>query len=570
MGKKLWLVLILVLVLVFGAILVGTGLIYLLSQPQSLKRGSVIEVTIPSVLNELPAQDPISEIFAGSSTNLWELRQVFESAASDDRISAVYLEIYPQFSAWAQIEELREQIASFRNSGKKVYVFLAVDIASEKELYLSTASDYVALNPTSGLLINGLMAEVVFMKRTMDKLGVRPQFIQLKEYKSAETYSRQELTPAVRGMLESILKELQERFVATIAKDRNILEVNLSQLMDQGLVNGQTALEENLVDELAYRQQVREKIRTECDQDRYNAVSAEDYLEASTGYSFSGEAHVAVVGAVGTIVSGRSESFAGLIGASTVTGQLRRLRENKSIDGVILRVDSPGGSAVGSDMVWREIGLLEEAGKPVVVTMSGVAASGGYYISMGASSIVSQPSTITGSIGVIFGKFDISGLYEWLGMDVEQIKLAPNADLFSQYSSLTPEQEEQVKAWVTEVYDTFVQKASKGRQMDYSEMEPKAQGRIYTGAQAMENGLVDQLGGMEVAINEMKTALGLESGAEISLELYPKPKTLWESLASGDLLELSRTGDLVERIRQELLNLETPGAWLIAPEIKIK
>ena len=198
-----------------------------------------------------------------------------------------------------------------------------------------------------------------------------------------------------------------------------------------------------------------------------------------------------------------------------------------------------------------------------------MAGSGGYYIAMGAGRIISQPSTITGSIGVIFGKFDVSGLYEWLGMDVDRVKVAPNADLFSLQSSLTQEQRAQIEDWMNEVYRDFVQKAAEGRSMEYDELEPKAHGRIYTGAQALDQGLVDQLGGMNVAIAEMKNALNIDQKDQVQLELFPKPKTLFELLASGKLLEIGQPPLLRDLMAKELHILENPGVWMLAPEIRI-
>jgi protease-4 len=202
--------------------------------------------------------------------------------------------------------------------------------------------------------------------------------------------------------------------------------------------------------------------------------------------------------------------------------------------------------------------------------MSGTAGSGGYYISMGARRVISQPSTITGSIGILFGKWNLSGLYEWLGMDVDRIKLSPNADMFSSFKSLTPEQRERIEGMMQETYDDFVAKAARARGMTYDELEPKAHGRIYTGKQALEQGLVDQLGGMTVAVSEMKKALNLADSDEIELRLYPKPKTFWESLASGDLLEMGQRTVDVRALTERLRLLETPKIWLLAPEIRIQ
>ncbi len=570
-NKKLWLVIAVLLIIVVSAIVLSIGFLYLINRPEPVRAGTVVEVTISGTVSEFPAQDPWAEMFSSGGLSLWELHQVFRTAAKDKSVEGVLLEIFPVGASWAQIEELRDIISEFKGSGKPVWAFLSVDMVTEGQLYLASTADYVATNPTAGFLVNGLMAEVLFKKRTLEKLGIKPQFIQLKEYKSAEEYTREKLSPEVRGMLESILIELQNRFIETVARDRNIESADVQELVNLGLAGSQLAVEMDIIDEVAYRHQIRDRISEEVrGGKRYRGISAQDYLESSSFSSGSGaKARVAVVAANGTIISGKSEAFAGLMGGTTVSAELRKLRENKSIDGIILRVDSPGGSPVGSDMIWREVTLLEEEGKPVIVSMSGVAGSGGYYISMGAGRIISQPSTITGSIGVIFGKFDVSGLYEWLGMDVDRIKVAPNADLFSLQSSLTQEQRAQVEHWMNEVYRDFVQKAADGRSMEYDELEPKAHGRIYTGAQALDQGLVDQLGGMIVAIAEMKNALNLDQKDQIQLELFPKPKTLFELLASGKLLEIGLPPLLRDLMAKELRILETPGVWMLAPDIRI-
>jgi len=570
-NKKLWLAIAVLLIIVVSAIVLGIGFLYLINQPEPVRAGTIVEVTLSGPVSEFPAQDPWAEMFSSGGLSLWELHRVFRTAAKDESVEGIFLEIFPLGASWAQIEELRDIISEFKGSGKPVWAFLSVDMVTEGQLYLASTADYIATNPTAGFLVNGLMAEVLFKKRTLEKLGIKPQFIQLKEFKSAEEYTREELSPEIRGMLESILVELQNRFIETVARDRNIESADVQELVNLGLAGSQLAVEMNIIDETAYRHQIRKRISEEVKgSKRYRGISAQDYLE-STGFPSGGaaKAHVAVVAANGTITSGKSEAFAGLMGGTTISAELRELRENDSIDGVILRVDSPGGSPVGSDMIWREVTLLEEEGKPVIVSMSGVAGSGGYYISMGAGRIISQPSTITGSIGVIFGKFDVSGLYEWLGMDVDRVKVAPNADLFSLQSSLTQEQRAQIEDWMNEVYRDFVQKAAEGRSMEYDELEPKAHGRIYTGAQALDQGLVDQLGGMIVAIAEMKNALNIDQKDQVQLELFPKPKTLFELLASGKLLEIGQPPLLRDLMAKELHILENPGVWMLAPEIRI-
>lgn len=573
-NAKFWVVLAIIVVLIVISIGLGALSLFLFKAPVRVAGNSVLEIGLGAELAEFPSEDPLAELFSAKGPNLWDLRRAIETAAEDDRIEALYLEVSPILASWAQVEEFRQILRSFQDMGKPVTAFLAVDLVTEKELYLVSGADYVAMNPTAGVMIDGLMAEVVFSKRLLEWLKVRPDFIQMKEFKSPETYSRDRMTPEIRQMYESILTEIQDRFVDSISTDRDIAKDHLLELMQQGILTADSAKQEGLVDEVTYLSLVRKKVRSDLgdDSDDYPTVSMRDYIESEVDNGvFPAGKRVAVVSAVGTIIAGRSESVVGLLGGSSLSDTLRRLREDSRIWGVILRIDSPGGSAVGSDMVWKEIRLLEEAGKPVIVSMSGVAGSGGYYIAMGARHIVSQPSTITGSIGVIFGKFDLSGLYEWMGLDIDRIKLAENADLFSLYSSLTEKQRAQVGEWIEATYKTFVSKAAEGRGVAYEELEPKAHGRIYTGAQALELGLVDSLGGFETALREMKSALNVAEMDDLSLELFPKPLTLWERLSRGSLVKSTGSeSSLLRTLREEVQRLETPSVWLLAPEIQIR
>jgi protease-4 len=569
-NKKLWLLLLVLAVLVGLAIIAGGLIIYTLNAPPSVAAETVLEVPLGGTILETPASDPWTLLFASRAIDLWALRSDLESAKRDDRISAMFVDITPLATSWAQIEELRQLLKDFRESGKPVHAFLSVDLVTERELYLASAADSIAMNPTSGFLVDGLMTEVVFMKRTMDKLGVKPNFIQFKEYKSAETYTRQEMTPEIRTMLTGVLQDIQDRFTVSIAEDRGIDPATVRSLIDQGLFPATVGLDSGLVDRLAYRHEAQEALKSENGDREYQGMSLRAYEEARPSADRGrARAKVAYVGAQGMIVTGKSEGFSGLLGSVTMTSTLRSLREDSSIDGVILRVDSPGGSAVASDMIWEEVTQLEKAGKPVVVSMSGTAASGGYYLSMSARRIVAQPSTITGSIGVIFGKFDLSGLYNWLGMDIERIKLAPNSDFLSLTASLSDQQEEQVRSWMSQIYLGFVTKAAEGRNQEIDTLEAKARGRIYTGSQAVEAGLVDSLGGIGQAISEMKQALNLSESDSIRLELYPKPKSFLETLTSGDLLDLKAPA-MLDQLVEEFRILERPAVWLLAPEIRVE
>ena len=558
-----------VVVVIVMAIAVGIGYALISGTPLQMEEGTVVEIRVRGTLDELPQQNVLSQFLGWESLSLWELGKVLHFAAQDGRVSGVYLEIHPLLLSWAQIEELRDYMKEFRQSEKPLHVFLALDMVRDPELYLAVAADSITLNPDAGLLVNGLLAEITFYKKTMEKLGIKPEFIQFKEYKSAESYSRESMTPEIREMYESILEDIENRLVSVLSHDRNVSEESIREVLQSGVSSGIRAVEENLIDGLGYENEVQDKF-TDNGSEKYRGVKATHYLTlAEADFQTRSEHKVALVGGLGTITSGDSDPFSEVVGGMTMASYLRQIREDEDLKGVIFRVDSPGGSAVGSDMIWKEVALLEEADKPVVVSMSGVAGSGGYYISMAARKIISQPSTITGSIGVIFGKFDMEGLYEWLGISVDQVKTSPNADIFSVHSSLNDEQRQSVESWMEDIYENFVGKAARGRQVDYEELEPLARGRIYTGVQAKELGLVDELGGLQTAIEHMKEALELQEDEEIELVLYPRPKSFWEQLISGSLLQAPRQPSINQWLKEQFPLLSRPGPWVLMPEATI-
>jgi protease-4 len=574
--KTLWVFGVILAVLVLF-LAMGLLSLYLFTRPGKVevRQNSVLEISLDGELPEFPPTSPFAKIAATDSLNILELRGLLDAAAKDSRISAVYLAIHPLANSWAQVEEIRDFVQQFRKSKKKVHAHLVVDMAGEKELYLASAADEIYLNPDAGLIVNGLVAEIGFYKKMMAKLKVEPQFLQFKEYKSAESFTRERMTPEFRSMLESILTDIQDRFIQAVASERKIDAARLKQIINRGMAPARVALQEHLVTALGYEDEIESKLMTDKPGGgrEYRSISASKYLKSLPEQSRQAKRQrVALIAGLGPIISGSSdELWESFMGGETMAGRLRQIREDKDIKAVLFRVDSPGGSAVGSDKVWREIRLLEKEGKPVVVSMAGVAGSGGYYISMGARKIVAQPSTITGSIGVIFGKFNLRGLYEeWLGINTDQIKLAENADLFSPVHSLTEPQKEQIRTWMEEIYNNFVRKAAEGRGTTFADLEPKAHGRIYTGAQAQKLKLIDEVGGLSTAVNLLKKELKVPEEEEIELVLFPKPKSLWQSLAEGDLFKVSTPITSLDSFFKKTLRiLETPAPWLIVPDVAI-
>lgn len=567
-----WAIVVVILLVIFLiAAIAAIGFLYTIGKPPEVSRNSVIEVSFSGTLAEARSDNPFETLFASDKLTLYDYWKLFDYAARDDRVAGVDLMIEPLGFSWAQVEELRNSIHRYRESGRPIHAFLAVDLVTEKELYLAAAADSITLNPDTALLINGLAAEVTFFKRTLEKLGIRPEFMQFKEFKSPEIYDRTELSGPVREMYQSIIQDIQDRFTAQVAADREIEESVVREFLKTGMVTPDAAVQAKLIDAEGYRQEVKNRLKEDLGVEEYDSIRASSYMKSADElFAVSSRNRVAFVTGIGPIFSGAGDAFTEGIAGSTLAAKLREIKENDRFKAVLLRVDSPGGSAVGSDMIWKEIVDLEEAGKPVVVSMSGVAGSGGYYISMAAGKILCQPSTITGSIGVIFGKFDFQGFFDWLGMNVDRVKSAPNADIFSLSSSLTPEQKGQIEEWMRHIYDNFVSKAAEGRGSTFEELEAKAHGRIYTGAQAVAIGLADQLGGFDEAVASIKEALNLDEDDTVELVRYPRPKTVWEALTQDGFVQLRSQSDPIAVMKRWSRLLSVPAPQLLMPEAEIR
>ena len=573
-GVKIFGVILGILLILFG-IMVFALIRFTRPSEVKVRSDSVLELTIAGELSDLPPTSPLAQFTGQGKFSLLEMGQVLRAAAEDERIASIYCRIYPVQSSWASVEEIRSFMHQFRESGKKIYTYLSLDLVSDKDLYLASAADEIHLNQDSALMVNGLVAEVSFYSKMMNKLKVRPDVLQFKEYKSPESYTRSGMTPEFRSMYRSLLSDIQQRLKQALSQERGIEPEELDRLMRNGILSSSSALAARLVTHLGYEDEIRERLKTESSEGEpeYRSVSASDYLKAVKRRKKPSRQHkVALLGGFGPIMTGRSdETWENTMGGDTIVSRLRKIRKDKSVKGLLFRVNSPGGSAVGSDKIWREIRLMEAAGKPVVVSMGGVAGSGGYYISMGARKIVAQPSTVTGSIGVIFMKFNLSGLFDqWLGITVDRVKLAENADILSPTTSLNSSQRDEVEEWMNHIYTTFVEKAAEGRHLTVEELERQAGGRIFTGHQARQRRLIDAVGGLNTALDLLKQELNIPAEEEVELVLYPKPKSLWESLLEGDWAQVSRRAQTLEALLEERLSEVThPAPWLIVPELRI-
>jgi protease-4 len=481
---------------------------------------------------ELPEQPPpgFGTFLDRTPPTLRTIVRSIDRAAKDPKVKSVVLRVNMLPGAgWGKIEELRASIVRFRASGKQAYAHL--EFCGNKEYYLASACSKIYAVPTGLLDVTGLSAEVTFFRGTLDKLGVQAEFEGVGKYKNAPNqFTERGFTPPHREQMTALLDSLYGRYVKGVAESRQMSEEQVKKAIDGGPYDAREALKAGLVDELLYKDELIDRL-----QDARRLTPAH-YARSSSGFGF-GRPKVALVYVVGEIVLGPSESGTlggeGYAGSDTVAEAIRDAREDDEVKAIILRVDSPGGSGTASDVIWREVRLAEKE-KPVIASMGDLAASGGYYVSMGADAIVAQPSTITGSIGVFGGKFSLRGLYDKLGVTKEILTRGDHAAMFTEYRPWTADERVRMRAMMTAFYDDFVTKAAEGRKRSKDEVHRVAQGRVWTGSEALTHGLVDRLGGLDDAIAVAKERAKIGADQDVELMVLPKRKGLLETILDQD------------------------------------
>ncbi|HSD67004.1 MAG TPA: signal peptide peptidase SppA, partial [Vicinamibacteria bacterium] len=455
------------------------------------------------------------------------IRALVESvdrAGRDSAVKGLLLRVGSVDTGWARVQELREALVRFRRSGKPSWAHL--EFAGNLEYYLATGCAKVAASPTAMLDVSGLAAEVTFYRGTLDKLGVEAQFEGVGKYKNAPNqFTEKGFTAPHREQMEALVGSLFEQYVRGVAEGRGLSPEAVRSLVDRGPFPASGAKAAGLVDELLYRDQAEGRLPAS------GRLDPARYVKAGRGL-FDGRPKLALVYAAGEIIPGESQTSpfgGGLAGADTIARGLRQAREDGAVRAIVLRVDSPGGSGTASDAVWREVTLARRT-KPVVVSMGDYAASGGYYIAMGADAIVAEPGTITGSIGVFSGKFSLRGLYGKLGISQETVQRGKNAALFSDWAPWTDEERAKVRNLNEAFYRTFVSKAAEGRKRTPEEIEAVAQGRVWTGEEALAAGLVDALGGLDAAVRLAREKARIPRGEDVQLVVMPQRKGLFETL----------------------------------------
>jgi protease-4 len=508
------------------------------SEP-SIRDNSLLTLRVAGSLPDYSPDDPFKKYFGGPDQSLTGLVMQFKKAKVDKRIKAILLEVDMSGVGWGKAEELREAIADFRSSGKPVYAY--IEFGLNKEYYIATACDKIYVPPPGELFINGLAADVMFFRGSLDKLGIYPDIYQIGKYKSAgDMFTQKQMTDAHREYINSLLDDLYGRYVNTIAQSRKKTPDEVRALIDNAPYSAAKAKEVGLIDESAYRDDVEKQIKAQLgykDTDAFTPVRSSDYRDVSPeSLGLNEGERVAVIYASGSIGSGSSENSPSgeqSIGSDTVAKALNDATADKTIKAIILRVDSPGGSGLASDIIWHAVEAANQK-KPVVVSMSDVAASGGYYISAAASKIIAEPSSITGSIGVVAGKPVMRGLYDWLGISNEYVLRGKNAGMFRETEKFSDDERSKFEDWIkTTYYQDFVPKVAKGRKKDPQSIDSVGQGRVWTGSQAKDRGLVDDFGGLDKAIEVAKELAKIPKDKGVERVILPYPQTFLQQLLSG-------------------------------------
>jgi protease-4 len=517
----------------------GIVFLYLLTArgPSVPDRATLVVRTGGELLERQP-DDVVGQVLGRDAASLRGYVESLRKAKRDPRIAAVLLRPTALDTPfWGKLQELREAILDFRQSGKQVVAYL--EYGGDREYYLASAADQVYLLPTSPLDLTGIATYELFLRGTLDRIGAYPDFVRIGAYKTAPNQlTERGFTPAHREMTEALNRDLYDQLVGGIAEARRKNVEEVRRMLDEGPFTPESAHRAGLVDGLAYLDQLDDRVAA-----LKEGAAARELLEESAYQRVSAEAvgirpqsRMAILYVSGLIVSGRStyDVVNGpTAGSDTVVEQLQRIRDDDSIRAIVVRVDSPGGASVASDVIWRELMITRDANpsRPLVVSMSDLAASGGYYVSMPGHVIVAQPATLTGSIGVFGGKFVLAGTMEKLGITTETVSSGGNATINSPLTPFTPAQRAKLMDYMDDFYQGFVEKAAASRRMRPEAIDAVAQGRVWTGRQARDHGLVDALGGLDRAVAIAKERAGIAADEDVELVTYPPRRTLYEALA---------------------------------------
>jgi len=544
---------------VFIIIGIGAALSSGSKQKVEVKANSVLKLNFDKPITERSRNNPFENVpgFPGqpSSLGLIEIRESLNKAAKDENIKGVYLELGSLSGGYASLEEIRTSLIKFKTSKK--FIIAYAEMMSEKDYYLASVADEIYLNPAGGMDFNGLSSNYTFFKGLFDKLDIKPEIFRVGEYKSAvEPFFRTNMSDASKLQTLSFLNSIQNHNWENISKSRDIPVSELKKIADSLYASEpEDALKYKLITNVGYKDEalnsIRKKLKITEEKEKINFIQINKYIQNIDEDDTDGKNRIAVIIASGDIVSGDSEN--NVISSDNLVEQIKKARLDKKIKAIVLRINSPGGSAMASDVIWREIELAKKA-KPIVASMSDVAASGGYYIAMGCDSIVAEPNTITGSIGVFGLMFNIEDMLKnKLGVTIDGVKTNAHASIGQR--PLDDFEKRFIQKSVNKTYDKFTQKAAEGRKMSWEDLKKVASGRVWSGAEAKDVGLIDVFGGLEDAI-KLAARLAKIKENDYQVRYLPRQKEFVEELFSKmnddvqDRIFIKHFGDMAPYIKQ--------------------
>lgn len=506
-----------------------------------LEENTVLHLKLNKPILEREVEDPFEGLpmfsnFQDGGIGLMEFKEAIRHATEDDKVKGILLESPILLAGISSIDEMRNVLDEFKTSGKFIYSY--AEMYSEGAYYLASVSDKVYMNPDFAMLeFNGLNIESVHFKGLFDKLEIEPITFSVGDYKGAdEPFVRKDMSPEVKQRFAGLLSRIYGNILINVAESRSLTFDEIKNISDSALVNLEAdALKYGLVDQLVYRDEVIKKIQENLEvesEEDINFVSYSKYRK-SFKTSQSSKNRIAVILATGTIVSGKGDNKT--IGSAKFAKEIKNAADDDKIKAIVIRINSPGGSALASDVMWRELKLASEK-KPVIASMSNQATSGGYYLAMACDTIIAQPNTITGSVGVFSMLFNVKGfLGNKLGITTDNVKTGYFSDLYNMTEPLSEYEINYIQKGTDKAYETFLSKAADGRRMDINSFEPFAAGRLWSGEEALENGLVDIIGNLEDAITIAAQKAGIEE--DYRIRVYPIQKPPLEELIqslSGD------------------------------------
>jgi protease-4 len=521
-------------------ILVGIGTLQD-KEVVEVKEKSVLKLNLNVPISEMSKTSPfedlgLPEVASSASTiGLIDILKAIKAAKTDEKIKGIYIEVSMPQAGYAVLHEVREALADFKQSGKFVYAYS--EVYTEGAYYVASVADKIMLNPAGGIEFNGLIVEKMYLTGMLEKIGVKPEIFKVGDFKSAvEPLMSKQMSEADRLQTSTYLNSVYDFYLSNVAQSRNIPLEDLRKISKEMLVrNVGDALKYQLITDSVYYDQVTDLLKKATGTDekdekaKINFISVKKYVKSDfvVKQNLAKDSRVAVIVAEGDIVSGKGDDES--IGSDKIAEEIRKARKDSKIKAIVLRINSPGGSALASDVMWREV-QLAKAEKPIIASMSAVAASGGYYMAMGCDTIVAQPNTITGSIGIFGVLVNAENLLtEKMGLTFDRVATGDYSGLGYPTRAMSDAEKQIIQRGIEEGYERFTSKAAAGRRMHIDSLKKIASGRVWTGATAQKIGLVDVLGGLDVAIQLAAKKANLKEG-EYSVKYMPQQKSFIDRL----------------------------------------